>query len=187
MHRRALPWVYHCGWVARGRIYMETAAYLKVTGSEQGDIRGGSIRRGREGLIELVDFRHQVAIPQTNKEIPRLSAVVHEPLEIVKEIDCSTPKLYRAMVRRESLETIAIEWYRYSPLGQEELYFSITLFNARIVSIDSFMPEGQGYAEHVRFIEKVRLSYERILWSWGDQGTIEFETDWHGQMSQAAP
>lgn len=163
---------------------METAAYLQVTGSRQGEIRGGSIRRGREGLIDVIDFRHQIALPKVGGDIPRMPDVVHDAIELVKEVDCSTPKLYRALTGSEPLDSVGMEWFRYSSAGQEELYFSVQLGNARIVSIETFMPETRGYGEHIRFVERIRLAYETIRWSWGDQGTIEFETDWHGHLNQ---
>jgi type VI secretion system secreted protein Hcp len=159
---------------------METAAYLRLSGSAQGEIKGGSQRRGREGAIEIVDFRHQVALPKAGLDVPRTPDVVHEPVELVKEVDCSTPKLYRALSAREPLESVTMEWFRYTSAGQEELYFSIYLGNARLVLLETFMPESRGYGEHMRFVERIRIAYETIRWSWGDQGTIEFETDWHG-------
>lgn len=85
---------------------MEIAGYLEITGELQGPIEGGSRRRGREGLIELLAFSHDVEIPLQQGSQIASGRAVHRPIEICKGIDKSSPKLMQAMCSKELLSDV---------------------------------------------------------------------------------
>jgi len=158
---------------------MELSAYLDITGSDQGLIQGSSQRRGREDKIEVFQFNHCVEIPLGVDQSVGSGQATHRPLEVIKEVDRSTPKLYQALCQRERLEEVKLGWYRYNPAGKEDLYYAIKLQNARILRIQPWTPDLAALGqEHIRFMEKISFGYEKIVWSWGPEGNVEFETDW---------
>lgn len=158
---------------------MELSAYLDITGSEQGIIQGSSVRRGREDKIEIFQFNHCVEIPLGIDQSVGSGQATHRPLDIIKEVDRSTPKLYQALCQRERLDDVRLSWYRYNPTGKEELYYRIKLQRARILRIQPWTPDLlENPQDHVRFMEKISFGYERIIWSWGPEGNVEYETDW---------
>ena len=95
----------------------------------------------------------------------------------MKSFDRASPKLYQALISGERMTRASIKWYRVNNRGAEEHYFTVTLFNARIVSIESIMlncldPSSQppGHHEHIMFL------YERIVWKW-EADNVEAEDD----------
>ncbi|CBL44792.1 Protein of unknown function (DUF796) [gamma proteobacterium HdN1] len=162
---------------------MECSAYLELTGSEQGTLLGDCQKRGRENLIELLEFQHcvEIILGSTGQHAGTGKAT-HRPIEFTKEIDRSTPKLYQALCQRERLDSAHFRWYRYTSQGAEDLYYSIRLENARILCIQPWTPNPLSPKDdHHRYMERIRLGYERITWSWGPEGSVEYETDWFQQ------
>lgn len=158
---------------------MEIAGYLEITGEMQGPIEGGSRRRNRDGLIELLGFSHDVEIPLQQGSQIASGRAVHRPIEIRKAIDKSSPKLMQAMCSKEMLSEAEFTWYRFNEQGQEALYYKIQLKQALILKIRSWTPDA--YDENqapLQFMETVWLGYESIIWSWGVDGNVEYETDW---------
>lgn len=161
---------------------MELSSYLEIVGSEQGAIQGSSTRRDREEMIEVFQFRHCVEIPVGADQHVGAGQAMHRPLEIMKEVDRATPKLYQALCQRELLERVNVYWYRYNASGKEEPYFYIRLQNARILRVQPWTPDVfERRQENMRFMETVTFGYERIVWSWGPEGNVEYETDWFQQ------
>lgn len=158
---------------------MELSAYLEITGSQQGPIQGSSVRRGREDYIEVFRFDHCVEIPMGADQGVGSGQALHRPISILKEVDRSTPKLYQALCQHEKLDEVRLYWYRYTAAGREELYYSIRLENARVLRIQPWTPDiTDERQEQLRFMERVEFGYERIVWSWGPEGNVEYETDW---------
>ena len=89
--------------------------YLKANGQ---DIQGEStqIDLGRENSIECVQFKDSV---RTARELGSRAAVgrrVHEPIEILKRIDKSTPLLAKALCRNERIDA-EFKFFRPNPDG----------------------------------------------------------------------
>lgn len=163
---------------------MELSAYLEIEADRQGSIAGSSQRRGREGMIEILEFAHCVEIPVGLERATNAGQTTHRPLEVLKEIDKSSPKLMQALCEQERLSSAVFSWYRFTAKGKEELYYRVELRNASILRIEPWTPavNEQGQ-EWVRFMERVRFSYERIVWSWGEDANVEYETEWADRMT----
>jgi type VI secretion system secreted protein Hcp len=156
---------------------MAIPGYLSITGQEQGKIQGSAVFTEHEGEIEIYSFDHEIEVP-SNQDSPVSSGEpVHAPIVINKEIDKSTPKLYQALCRREALTDVSFHWYRYTENGQYNLFYSITLENALIVKIRPWMPNffNLETEKNYRFMEDISISYEKIIWSYGPDGDVEFE------------
>ena len=160
---------------------MEFSGYMTIEGEVQGVIEGSSIRKAREKTIELFSYSHEVKLPTNLHANMGNGPVVHQPISILKELDKSTPKLYRALVEKECLSTAVLEWFRYTDQGQELVYFRIELTNAHIISLSPWTPSVENSEkEYLRFMENVSLVYEGITWSWGPDGDITYQTNWRG-------
>jgi type VI secretion system secreted protein Hcp len=162
---------------------MEFSGYMTINGQNQGNIEGSSQRRERQQMINLFDFDHAVSLPfQSHRNLAN-GSVVHQPVVVTKEIDKSTPKLYQALVEKETLLQVVLEWYRFDGKGEENVYFKIQLENAHIAKIAPWTPglSGQEHNEHLRFMERISFFYETIAWSWGPDGDIAFQTSWKNE------
>jgi type VI secretion system secreted protein Hcp len=138
-------------------------SYLHLTGATQGPILGDCSQSGREGAILSYSYGHDVSM---QGGVP-----VHGMVQITKHSDISSPKLYQAIFSGERL-TFTLDFYRINPEGSEEIYHSVVLEGARIVSIKpwtplTFLEENKPY----RNMELVAFDYESITWTDENSGT----------------
>ena len=132
-------------------------SYLYLNGATQGAIHGDSTQSGREDAIITYAYGHDVSM---QGGVP-----VHGMVQITKHLDKSSPKLYQALFTGESL-TFHLDFFRINPEGSEELYYSVTLEGARIVSMKpwtpmTFLEENKPYKD----MELVGFDYDKIIWA----------------------
>lgn len=147
-------------------------AFMNVTGRVQGEILGSVEMHGREGTILVYSFGHNLRLPlDPNTGMPT-GKRQHSPLEILKEFDRSSPKLYQAMITGEELTEVLIKFYRIDPAGAEEHYYTIKLENALIVRITPNFPSAlDPDFERYKHMEIVAFYYQKITWRHEIYGT----------------
>ena len=154
---------------------MPTPAYMTVEGSTQGNITQGAFTEDSVGNIWQEDhqdevlvqaFKHNVMIPRDPRSGQPTGQRVHQPLTVTKVFDKASPLLYNALCSGELLPKVAIKWYRTSPTGTQEHYFTVELEDAIIVDIQSYMPNCQD-PDNAAFthLEDVSFSYRKINWT----------------------
>jgi type VI secretion system secreted protein Hcp len=96
----------------------------------------------------------------------------HGLFTLRKELDRSTPLLYRALSTNETLAEFELQCWRPSlPTGAEQQYFTIRLKNARVVGIRQRMPNtANPQLQGLETYEDVTFSYDAITWTWTDGG-----------------
>jgi len=60
---------------------------------------------------------------------------VHSALVFEKEFDSSSPHLYKAVAKGQTLKSAEFKWYKINDAGQEVEYFNMLLENVKVVSI----------------------------------------------------
>lgn len=121
---------------------MSIPAYLWLKDDGGALIKGGVDVQHRECSIEVKGFHHNLMIPTDNATGKITGTRMHSPMLIIKEFDCSSPYLYKAVATGQSLVSAEIKWYRINYSGQEEEYFNMLLEGVRIVSISPAMAPG---------------------------------------------
>lgn len=152
---------------------MALSSYLVVKGQNQGQIKGGSIQKGREGWIEVIAYNHEILSPYDSSSGMATGKRQHQPLIVWKEIDQSTISLFQALINNELLTTVELKNFSPNKLGtvggagKEVLSYSITLTNARIVGIKSAMLNNKN-PELTRYerTEEISFVYEKIEFHW---------------------
>jgi len=135
--------------------------------------------RGRDKTIECLVFRDSV---RTARELGSRAAVgrrVHEPIEILKRIDSSSPLLAKALCQNEKVEG-TFKFFRPSPNGDgtTEQFFSVDIFDARIDAIERHSPNAiDPAASKAPPLETVRFVYGKIRWVYEPSGA-EYVDDW---------
>ncbi|MEZ4452878.1 MAG: type VI secretion system tube protein TssD [Nannocystaceae bacterium] len=138
----------------------------------------------RENTIECLLFRDSV---RTARELGSRAAVgrrVHEPLEIIKRIDASSPLLAKALCRNEKIEG-TFRFYRPSPSGDgtTEQFFSVEITDGRIDSIERCSPNSIDPASSKEPpMETVRFVYHTIRWVYEPSGA-EYVDRWSNSDS----
>lgn len=148
---------------------MALNAYLKITGSKQGVIKGSTIQKGKEGLIEIIAFEHEIVSPRDAATGQATGRRQHKHLVITKELDKSTTALSQALIQNEVLTSFELKFYTPNKMGAaggqgtQVNHFTIRLKNASVVGIRTIMPNNKNpelskYAEY----EECSFIYEEI-------------------------
>jgi len=166
---------------------MPTPAYMTIEGELQGLITSGTFteesvgnvyQEGHEDQILVEAFDHNVTLPRDPQSGQPSGQRVHQPIEITKVFDKSSPLLYSALTSGERMKKCKIDWYRTSATGTQEHYFSIELDDAIIVDISAKMPNCQDPGQaHFTHLETVSLTYRKITWTHEVSGTSGHD-DW---------
>jgi type VI secretion system secreted protein Hcp len=113
--------------------------------------------------MEVLSMHHQVYSSLEGR-------TVHGELRITKYIDKASPKLAQVLINGEVLVEMVLRFYRPSPTGAYEHYYTIKLEDAIITSIETHAMDSG------RHMEEVSFSYMLITWT--DEVTgIEFIDD----------
>ena len=157
---------------------MPMPSYMTLEGQNQGKIEGSVKVKGHEGKILVQAVEHTIEIPKSPQTGLPTGKRIHGPATLTKEIDKSSPKLFAALTSGEQMKTVTLEYYRISPKGTEEKYFTVQLENAIITSIRAWTPNCLDPAnKQMGHMEDVAFTYEKIKWTFEDGG-IEAEDSW---------
>ncbi|NMP26384.1 type VI secretion system tube protein Hcp [Rahnella sp. SAP-1] len=140
-------------------------------------IKGASDVQDREGSIELRGIHHNLSIP-TDPHTGRLTGTrQHAPFQFEKEIDPSSPYLYKAAATGQTLQSAEIKWYCIDNAGQEVEYFNILLEMVKVISVTPMMHDTRN-CPGTGHMESVALHYEKITWKYVD-GNIQYTDAWN--------
>lgn len=137
---------------------------------------GTQLEGPRENKSSLVfEFNHTVYLPYEKDENKIQGSRRIGAFELVKDIDRLTPQLYEMVCLGRTCQKILVTLYRIAQeSGDEEPYFTYTLENAKIVSVDNFMPSTKiEENEHLGHLEKVSLLAKKFTWTFMEGG-IEY-------------
>jgi type VI secretion system secreted protein Hcp len=167
----------------KNQCIMALNSFLKLAGQIQGDIKGSVTQKGREGKIMVIAFDHEVLSPTDPSRGQAAGKRQHKPFMITKEIDRSTPLLYKALVTNETLTKWELQCFGVKATGQEVNIYTVKLTNSKISGIHSFMlnnkvPENSK----MPLMEEVSFVYEKIEWTWV-AGSITATDDWDANQN----
>jgi type VI secretion system secreted protein Hcp len=158
---------------------MAIPAYLRLKDDGGADIKGSVDVWGRESSIEIHGFGHGLHLPTDNNTGKITGTRVHSALTFEKEFDSSSPYLYKAVAKGQTLKSAEFKWYRINDAGQEVEYFNMLLENVKVVSIFPHMLDVKNPAtEKHNHLECISLRYEKITWKHCD-GNILFSDAWN--------
>ena len=157
---------------------MAMPCYLTLEGENQGKIEGSCEVSGHEGKILVQAVEHSIELPKNPQTGLPSGKRQHLGITLTKEIDKSSPKIYQALCSGEQLKSAQLEFYRISPKGTEEKYYTIRLEKAVIVATRLWVPNClQPDTRQMGHMEDIGMTYEKIVWTWVPDG-IESEDSW---------
>ncbi|VTN09812.1 Secreted protein hcp [Raoultella terrigena] len=121
---------------------MAIPVYLWLKDDGGADIKGSVDVKDREGSIEVVAQEHNLYIPTDNNTGKLTGTRIHTPFLFTKEIDSSSPYLYKAVTTGQTLKSAEFRWYKINDAGQEVEYFNTKLGKRQA---------GEGRAENARY------------------------------------
>lgn len=162
---------------------MAIPAYLWLKDDGGADIKGSVDVCKRQGSIEIIALNHCVSMPTDNNTGKITGNRIHAPFTFDKEIDSSSPYLYKALCTGQTLKSAEIKYYRINDAGQETEYFNTLLENVNIVGIIPLMYDTKSaYGERRNHLEYVELCYEKITWKYLD-GNIVHSDSWNERVT----
>ncbi|MBD3183744.1 type VI secretion system tube protein Hcp [Candidatus Poribacteria bacterium] len=143
--------------------------YLTITPETTGSpITGPSVYSQAPDTIEVLDVTHMVRHEYDAQHGTPSGDRKHEPLRIIKSIDCTTPLLYAMCCNAELLTEVKLDYFVQIGSAPDPVpFFSWTLTNAYITHIKSItakeMPEE--FSEQYDLLEEIAFSYQEITWT----------------------
>lgn len=144
--------------------------YLKLTGSRQGEIRGGVVQRGREGQIQIHSLDHGLARPDP-AAVVATGRLRHSAVGFTKRIDQASPMLYTALVDGEPMSECFVNFWLPNPklgsAGGDTLTYFIKLRDAMVTGIALSLADASAPDADTRIAtETISLAYRSIEWTW---------------------
>jgi type VI secretion system secreted protein Hcp len=155
-------------------------AYLTLKGQRQGEIHGPVTLPGRENTIAVLSFAHQIVSPRDPASGLPIGKRQHQQLQILKEVDKTSPLVWNVLVSNEDLIDWALQFWEIPAEagGAEKPVYTIRLTNASIASIRESMNDTQNLvAGGFPLPEAISFTYQKIEWIWAD-GEITAEDSW---------
>ncbi|MFL6896811.1 Hcp family type VI secretion system effector [Enterobacter roggenkampii] len=144
-------------------------------------IKGSCDVQDREGSIEIRGLTHNLSIP-TDPLSGRLTGTrKHAPFLFEKEIDSSSPYLYKAVATGQNLKKVEIRYYRINDAGLEVEYFKTEQDCVKVVSISPIVNDTR-HCPGTGHLESIQLRYEKATWTYCD-GNIQFSDAWNERVS----
>ncbi|MFG6654565.1 Hcp family type VI secretion system effector [Scandinavium sp. M-37] len=162
---------------------MAIPAYLWLKDDGGASIKGSVDVHGREGSIEIIGLNHGVNQPTDKHTGKATSLRTHSPFSFDKEVDSSSPYLYKAVTTGQKFKSAEVKFYRINDAGQEAEYFSTMMEGVKLVSVCPMMLDVKNsrYEKH-NHIELIELVYEKITWTYKD-GNIIHSDSWNERVT----
>ncbi|WP_313112386.1 type VI secretion system tube protein TssD [Pseudescherichia sp.] len=165
---------------------MAIPVYLFLKDDGGNVIAGSADVKGREGSIEALGLHHMISIPTDNASGKQTGLRQHMAYIIEKEIDSSSPYLYKALTTGQTLKSAELRFYRINNAGQEGEYFTVLLENVKVVNVMPVMLDIKDASkEKFNHMEIVEFRYEKITWHYLD-GNIMHSDSWAKRPTLAA-
>ena len=92
--------------------------------------------KDREGIIEIIGLSHSINLPVDSANGKLTGTRQHSSMMIEKDVDRSTPYLYKAAATGQTLESAEIKFYHFNDAGQEVCYYSVLMENVKITCVN---------------------------------------------------
>ncbi|WP_373852976.1 type VI secretion system tube protein TssD [Klebsiella variicola subsp. variicola] len=162
---------------------MPIPPYMWLKDDGGADIKGSVDVQDREGSIEIIGLSHGVNLPVDSANGKITGTRQHSAMMIEKEVDSSTPYLYKAAATGQALQSAEIKFYHINHAGQEAAYYSVLMEQVRITGVNCGVPNCKlSSNDKINHVESVSLQYEKITWRIHD-GNIQFSDAWNERPS----
>lgn len=162
---------------------MAIPVYLRLKDDGGADIKGSVNVKDREGSIEVLAIDHNIYIPTDNNTGKLTGTRIHTPFLFTKEIDSSSPYLYKAVTTGQTLSEAVLQFYCINDAGQEVEYFNIKMEKVKLVKVAPKMHDIKELSkEKHNHLEQIELRYEKIIWTYKD-GNIIHSDSWNERNS----
>ena len=133
-------------------------AFLKIDG-----IIGESTDAAHTDWIDVLGFEHSAVQPSSGDGSLATGRIELSRLNITKKVDLSTPVLYKSITFNDNLVNVELQLCRAT--GEKQVYYKVTLTNARVAGITTKGVAKGANASPVP-VEVIELAYATIDWEY---------------------
>jgi type VI secretion system secreted protein Hcp len=143
---------------------MAVQIYASFKGVKQGDFKGESTQKGREGMIPGVAFSYGVLVPRDTVSGLPTGKRQQQPVVFTKQWGVSSPQFYLAAYTNEVLPQVTFNFYVTGPTGIQQLDHTVKLTNASIISVKQslHLPQSGGPVIDSRELQEISLTFQKI-------------------------
>lgn len=116
-----------------------------------------------DGSIELFEIEAKVSMPYDFEKKGPKGTRKFKPVKIVFEKGPHSPILMKTLCSGQTCPEIKINWMRNEPDGRENVYYSTTFRNAKLIRMKEWMPltkvagqEKMGHLESISIVAEER-------------------------------
>lgn len=145
---------------------MSQQLFLTLESGRNGRIEGSVAQAGFEDLIEVFSTSHEVSTDATLSGRRARSRNQHGAFTISKGVDKASVLLYESWNTNDRINLFKLEYYKTAHQGTLELFYTVELENARIISIKQQLVNP--LLSPLTEIEEVSFAYMEIKWTFAD-------------------
>ena len=139
---------------------------MRVKGNVQGDFKGESLSKAWQDWIPSFSYNSELIAPRDIASGLATGKRMYKPITIVKEWGDATPQFYTALATNEILKLVEFDFVKKNMIGQEYVYFKITLTNALVSDTRMFKnmqvnTQNSGYNE-LPELQEVSFTFQSI-------------------------
>ena len=141
--------------------------FMTVKAAKQGDFKGGSTQKGKEGAMQCTGFQSQLLVPRDNATGRASGRLQIDPIKCVKHIDRASPLFVNALLTNEVLTEVTFSFSQTAAGGPEKLEkvaYTVALKNATVAGVRQFL-DPAGLAQ-----EEITISYQQATTTFVDGG-----------------
>jgi len=142
--------------------------YMTITPEISGAaIVGPSVYKMAPDTIEVLDVMHMVRHEFDPAHGTPSGDRKHEPFQVIKAVDVTTPQLYVMCVNAEMCTSVEIKYFVQVGNAPDPVdFYSWTLTNAYIVEVRQVPARelADEYAEQYDLLEEISFAYQTIEW-----------------------
>lgn len=145
---------------------MANHSYMTITGKTMGLISAGCSSQDSIGNKCQDDHFDEIMVlsyAHNMENIGNIKHATHNPVAITKYIDKSSPLLAEALSNREQVDC-EINFYRTSPQGHHEKYYTIRFRDSYIARLTTDSPHSVRHFD-AEPQEHVTFRYGSIIWT----------------------
>lgn len=141
---------------------MPIPPYMWLKDDGGADIKGSVDVQDREGSIEIIGLSHGLNLPVDSANGKITGTRQHSSMRIEKEVDSSTPYLYKAASTGQALKSAEIKFYHINDAGQEVCYYTVLMENVKVTGVNCSVPNVKIAANNkMNHVESVSLQYQK--------------------------
>ena len=152
---------------------------VAVEGSSQGAFHAeGGVAKPFQFAAQELEFA--ISSPRDEASGLPTGKRVHHPVQVTRELGAASPQIWNALATNETLTSVRFGCYGVPRVGggHEAEFFSMTLTNAQLASVDLVLPNTRlTVSTRLPIVQRASFTYQKIEWTWLDGG-VSAQDDW---------